>query len=283
MKICQRFALIYRLASHNKLINRTIMSSSPMRASIEKVTEELKTNPYYEKYAKKIAGLQETSPEEFLQRIEEREKEKISKIESKSSSSHYSSLLEPKKQLTEKMKSEDESLDKIMKIDLIENKDANEIAEIWNHYHKTKDAISAIIPKEAYEEMKINAKKYPTFLFPIPRSQGYEFIMCQFFYNTVHFTPLLNYQVHKENAPECLKITHYPEFKDTKGIVLMKGEFQNNVINSQEAQCLANQLQMYYSQKDANKLKLLEQFTSKPDQFKHMDLIKQIETLNIMK
>ena len=41
---------------------------------MEKVLEHLKTNPYFEKYAKNIARLQETSPEEFLSRIEEQEK-----------------------------------------------------------------------------------------------------------------------------------------------------------------------------------------------------------------
>lgn len=61
----------------------------------------------------------------------------------------------------------------------------------------------------------------------------------------------------------------------------MRGEFDKNVINCQEAQCLANQLQLYYSQNDAEKTKLLQLFTKDPDQFKHMDLIKQIETLSI--
>ncbi|KAK5650061.1 hypothetical protein RI129_001090 [Pyrocoelia pectoralis] len=280
MKICQCYALSCRLVSH-KLIQRSIMSSSAMQVKAEKAAEDLKTNPFYEKYSKKISVLQETSPEEFLHRLETREKKKLPMKEN--SRSQYSSLLEPKKQLTDEVKNEDESLNKIMKIELIDNKDADEIAKIWNDYHRTKDAISAIIPGEVYEEMNLNAKKYPTFLLPIPRSQGYEFIVCQFFYNTVHFTPLLNYQVHKENAPECLKITHYTEFKDSKGIILMKGEFQKNVINVQEAQCLANQLQLYYSQKDADRLKLLEQFTTKPNEFKHMDLIKQIETYNMMK
>lgn len=71
------------------------------------------------------------------------------------------------------------------------------------------------------------------------------------------------------------------EFKDSKGIVLMRGEFDKNTLNVQEAQCLANQLQIYYSLEDPNKTKLLEQFNMRPDQFKHMDLIKQIETLSV--
>ncbi|XP_032680040.1 uncharacterized protein LOC116848252 isoform X3 [Odontomachus brunneus] len=44
------------------------------RARLEKVIEELQKNPYYDKYATKIAKLQQTSPEEFLQRVEQQEK-----------------------------------------------------------------------------------------------------------------------------------------------------------------------------------------------------------------
>lgn len=50
---------------------RHIMMS---RARLEKVTEELQKNPYYDKYASKIAKLQQTSPEEFLERVEQQEK-----------------------------------------------------------------------------------------------------------------------------------------------------------------------------------------------------------------
>lgn len=38
--------------------------------------ENLQNNPYYEKYADRIAKLQKTSPEEFLKRVEETGKNK---------------------------------------------------------------------------------------------------------------------------------------------------------------------------------------------------------------
>lgn len=48
------------------------LSTTEQRLS--KVVEDLqKKNPYYEKYAEKIARLQQTKPEEFLQRVEEKE------------------------------------------------------------------------------------------------------------------------------------------------------------------------------------------------------------------
>lgn len=89
-----------------------------------------------------------------------------------------------------------------------------------------------------------------------------------------------SFQVHKENAPECLNIALYTELRG-KGLVLMRGEYDTKVINGQEAQCLANQLQMYYSQQSESKLALLESFTNKPEQFKHMDVIEELNNLKI--
>ena len=43
--------------------------------------DDLKKNPYFEKYADKIAKLQQTSPEEFLDRLGKAEEEKKRKAE----------------------------------------------------------------------------------------------------------------------------------------------------------------------------------------------------------
>ncbi|XP_011138683.1 methionine--tRNA ligase, mitochondrial isoform X2 [Harpegnathos saltator] len=51
------------------------------RTRLEKVLEELQKNPYYDKYAGKIAKLQQTSPEEFLQRVEQQKKVLEKKVE----------------------------------------------------------------------------------------------------------------------------------------------------------------------------------------------------------
>ncbi|XP_026726771.1 ATP synthase mitochondrial F1 complex assembly factor 1 [Trichoplusia ni] len=192
----------------------------------------------------------------------------------------FSSVLNPKEKLKEPSEAKGKALSDIFKLELVEDKDARDIQTIWEEYHKNKQVISATIPRDTYANLQDNMKLSPTFLFPLPRSQGYEFVMCQSYGNTVHFTPLLAYQVHKENAPECLTMVHYTELAE-KGIILMRGEYDKNVLDSQEAQCLANQFQMYYSGKDATKLQLLQTFTKNPDTFKHMDLIAQLENISL--
>ena len=73
-------------------------------------------------------------------------------------------------------------------------------------------------------------QQFNTFLFPLPRDQGYEFFVVQFLGQEAHFTSLINYQAHKENAPECLNMMHYTEMAESKGIVLMVGEYDKDVL-----------------------------------------------------
>lgn len=61
----------------------------------------------------------------------------------------------------------------------------------------------------------------------------------------------------------------------------MRGEYDPQVLSGQEAQCLANELQMFYFKKDPAKLQLLDTFTNHPAKFKHMDLIKVVENIQL--
>ncbi|KAK3919814.1 ATP synthase mitochondrial F1 complex assembly factor 1 [Frankliniella fusca] len=265
--------------SHFQASERLLMTSPALKA--KEAVDALKGNPYFEKYAKKIAALQQTSPEELLSRLEAFEKEKakdrkVSKDEARAfstpapaKSGHASGLTKPK------------LLDEIMKTELLQDKTADEIKKIWEDYHKSKDVIAATIPADIYNKIYNRSLEHPTFLLPLPRSEGYEFIVCQFAGNEIHFTPLISYQAHKENAPECLTITHYTDLKDLNKIVLMKGEFNKDILNATEAQCLANQIQLYYGQDDEKRLQIMDQFTNKPLEFKHMDLIARLESLSL--
>lgn len=110
--------------------------------------------------------------------------------------SNYSELLHPKPQLSASAgELPYKKLGDIMKIDLLQDKSADEIKDIWVDYHKQKDVLVATIPKSVYETLEARASEHPIFIVPLPRSQGFEFFLLQFAGNTVHFTPLLCYQV----------------------------------------------------------------------------------------
>lgn len=82
MAICSRYFLS-SLKQAYYVGSRGITMSTPNR---EKLLEDLQKNPFYEKYSTRIAALQKTSPEEFMQRVEQqqsnKEKEKKTKFAS---------------------------------------------------------------------------------------------------------------------------------------------------------------------------------------------------------
>lgn len=178
--------------------------------------EDLQTNPYYKKYADKISSLQKVSPDEFMQKIEQTEKDQMAPDLKAAERCvwividffqlmlliffehcrRYAPVLNPKAPRKESCSSTTQKrLEDIFKIELVHEKDKDEIVEIWKKYHIQKAVIAAVIPADNYKKMEERIAKYPTFLFPLPRSQGYEFIMCQAADNTVHFTTLLCFQV----------------------------------------------------------------------------------------
>ena len=50
----------------------------------------------------------------------------------------------------------------------------------------------------------------------------------------------------------------------------------------QDAQCLANQVEMFYCNPSPSKKELLETFTFKPQEFKHQDLISIMENISLL-
>lgn len=242
----------------------------------EEQIEELKTNPYYNKYADKIAKLQKTSPEEFLNRLSAHEevkkapapKEKDFSLPGRARSGGVTG--NPTK-----------SLDKIMKLGLLQDKTAQEITQIWTQHFTGQDKICAVIPTDTYDIMKKRFQEFGTFLFPVPRMNGYEFVMVQFQGDEAHFTTLINFQAHKENAPECLSLVHYTELREEKGIVLMVGEYDKDALSIKEAKCLADQVEIYYSRPSPSRQELMKKFKEEPAYFDHNSLIKEMNTLSM--
>lgn len=239
--------------------------------------EELEKNPFFDKYADKIAKMQKTSPEEFLCRLAAQEEAKkpkpvLAKDFTLPSTPKAARALE---------QSQEKTLEKVMKLELLEDKTPEEIAVIWTEFWSHKDAVSAAIPYDIYKVMAERFREFNTFLFPLPRDQGYEFVMVQFQGKEAHFSTLINFQAHRENAPECLGMIHYTELAESKGIVLMVGEFDKNVLEAKDAKCLADLVEIYYSRPTEKKLEILTSFNRTPHLFSHMDLINELNTLEI--
>ena len=251
----------------------------------EPVEDDIEQNPYFEKYANKIKKVQEQAKQfehssqpnsdSRLRRETEHWKQTIQSVEAK--------LSEKKKEEENRRGSKlPSTLGEIIHLDMLESKTAEEITHIWTQHFKEKDAISAVIPADLYNEMLQRAQEYPTFLYPLPKDQGYEFVLSQFEGNRCFFTSLINFQVHGENAPWQFCVTFYPELETSKGVVLMTSELDQSAMNVFEAQCLAQLQKLFYANPDEKKAELLHTFNKNPDAFKYMDLVKVLESSNMI-
>lgn len=151
------------------------------------------------------------------------------------------------------------------------------IAKLWNSHHASKDGfLSATIPIQTYKELYEQAKKYPSFVIPIPREiqgenleqkTGYETFYVEWGFlpkvnenelnvrpTTLIMTSLNEYKQRQMFAQPFVACTHYVEFgQDPHNFVLMRGEvtrFQSNsditVLDSKDAHLLLLTMQRFY-------------------------------------
>ena len=273
---------------------------SDLKAEPHKATC-LENNPHYSKYAdklKKAASNSTKSVQPNLEHEEMRVKGELEELNSQLKRTQCKDLKQnsngekprPKCYKTASYVKR-RKLDDIVKLELLAKHTADEIRDIWCQYFRgKKDCIFACIKNSTYDLLRRNAEKYPLFVFPLPvlnhdakaeetKKCSYQFVLAQFHNDQIYFTPLIMYQSHGDHAPPCLTINHFTEMKQSKGVVLMEGEYDKHVFKSFEAQCLANQVQLFYATQDSKRNELLHRFNQNPTEFNHMDIINLFESL----
>jgi ATP synthase F1 complex assembly factor 1 len=108
--------------------------------------DELQKNPFFDKYAEKIAKLQQTSPEEFLSRLAAQEEAK----KPKPVKPRDFTLPSAPKAAQAMDSSGEKTLDKVMKVELLADKSAEEIGVIWTEHWMHKVGNGQIKPKPTY-------------------------------------------------------------------------------------------------------------------------------------
>ncbi|XP_014376723.1 ATP synthase mitochondrial F1 complex assembly factor 1 isoform X1 [Alligator sinensis] len=169
------------------------------------------------------------------------------------------------------------TLDSVLNVEMVKDKTAEEIKQIWNQHFSSKDTIYAVIPAEKFDLIWKRAQKCPTFLCALPRKEGYEFFVGQWSGAELHFTSLINIQTQGEAAASQLILYHYPELQKEKGIVLMTAEMDSKFLNVSEAQCIASQVQLFYATDRSETFGLVETFNHRPNEFKYMSVIAELE------
>jgi len=249
------------------------------------IPERLKNNPYYKKYLFKIEKMRVEDPDKYYKLIKQLEKndEEQAEVQSTPSSTDTKTNVPPSGATSSETASrlntegsEKKGLDSIIKLDLISKLPVEDIKKIWVDYYSNKDAVCAVIPSDTFTVIRTVAESYPVFIYPIPRENGYEMLMCQYSNNDFHFTSLHNYQRYKEYAPNQLTLKHFTELEKDKGIVLMSGMLTDNSISVTDAQFLSYQLQHFSTRRPD----LIRNFNTHPESFKVDDIIDALDNIS---
>ncbi|XP_054168944.1 ATP synthase mitochondrial F1 complex assembly factor 1-like [Oppia nitens] len=258
----------------------------------------LKTNPFYDKYSKKL------TKQLIDNKINGKNVQIMVNMNNETSIKTLADNSSPDSELMDQMianNARDNSglpphkrLDDILKLDLLADKSPKEIADIWNSYHQNKCCLYGVVDQQTYERMYLMAQKYKTFTFAIDSSgsngqstsssgQAYDMILSQYDGYNCYMTPLSAYHDHSDRANVCLSIHHFTELLPNKQIVLMYGQYDSQILTASQAKCLANQLHGYYSSPSEDNSvfgQLLQQFHCQPDVFDYNLVIQLLPTFS---
>ncbi|KAJ3322112.1 hypothetical protein HDV06_003563 [Boothiomyces sp. JEL0866] len=261
----------------------SMLKTKPLEELLDLKGEKDTDTAYKKKYQDKLLELAKQrgfkSVDEMLQAQKEQQKKQQQK---KNQDEKKPEKKSEGKKSTDKLPSYAKSLNEILKVELLENESNEKISEIWNTYHSSREACSASLDKQFYDKLHAKGKEYPMFVLPLPRDDGYEIYLLQFQGHQVYFTPLVEYQMNKENARPSFSITFYTDFAESKDLVLMLGERSdaNGTLNLQDAQHLIYQLQIFYVTGTEAQKAQLEKFWKDSQNFNYQELIESLAQLS---
>ncbi|KAG8132361.1 hypothetical protein E2320_010221 [Naja naja] len=263
----------------------------PLVLGIRGLADEsgLGENPFFEKYRTKIQELRRSNPDLFESRMEQKnglkkqpvgfskQAEFVRCMEEQARLMSNISCLTAKAGQTKPGFTKNKTLDSILNVEMMKQKKPEEIKQIWKQYFSGEDTVYAVIPGKTFDVMWKRIQNCPSFLYALPRKEGYEFFVGLWSGRELHFTSLINIQTQGDASPSQLILYHFPELQKEKGIVLMTAEMDSKFLTVQEAQCLASQVQLFYATDRQETYWLVESFNHQPSEFKYMSVISELE------
>ncbi|XP_075688658.1 ATP synthase mitochondrial F1 complex assembly factor 1 isoform X2 [Rhinoderma darwinii] len=217
--------------------------SSQLRAFSMRKEPELEQNPFLGKYLDKIQQLRRSDPGAFDARIKQRKDVRKQTVGSTLQSEYVRTVEEQLKSGSiEEELTKNKTLNSLLNVELVKHKSAEDIAQIWSQFFATRDTVFAVIPGDTFDLIWKRSQCCPS-------TAG-------------------------DSAPSQLIMHHYRELQAGKGIVLMAAEIDSKFLDVQAAQCLANQVQLFYA---GNKFDLVETFNYNPSDFNYETVISALE------
>lgn len=178
-------------------------------------------------------------------------------------------------------------LSEILDMAKLEEMSADEIAKVWAQHQASLNRLYAVLLKETFAKLFERSTRYPLFIFPLPREETEDGGGIEMFFGQWDgvglrwvFTSLAEFKAKGADSRPYLFLSFYPELRESKGIVLLSGEADNNLLSNKEsdAQLLASLLQFYYLTSEDN-LNLVKTFNQSPKDFNFDHLLESLSAL----
>ncbi|KAK7952211.1 ATP11 protein [Apiospora aurea] len=187
------------------------------------------------------------------------------------------------------------TLSEILDLDKARDLPLKELTAIWRLRHAAQPtSLCAVLPSPTYRALEHAARRYPSFVLPVPRGAevGAEMHFLQWVFDapsqtaTVLFTQLAEYKARGEWAQPHTSVTHYwdADLARDQGAVLMAGHVvEGRGATIADAQWLVMLLQKFYGVEalhgTGEKRKLLEAFARGDGNFSVEKLLEESEKL----
>lgn len=120
------------------------------------------------------------------------------------------------------------ALGQIVKLELLQSEEREQIQHIWEQFHADKDdAVAATLPSGAFQTLQARAAAAPFFVFPVYRQDGFFNMLCQFQQTCFLVTYLEAFKENPTGAPPCLAVSLYDELIEHKEVGLVRGDVIN--------------------------------------------------------
>eukprot|EP00127_Corallochytrium_limacisporum_P002287 Clim_evm75s109 gene=Clim_evmTU75s109 len=144
-------------------------------------------------------------------------------------------------------------LDTIMNVSAVQEEDSEQIAALWRLYHRGKGFVCDVLKSDRWQKVTDHAAQSPLFVVPLPRGTDgeHEFLYVQWRGYQVAVTTLEEIKKKGDQAATLFTIDHYPEFAESKGIVLTRVQLQQKgALDDVEQKLCLRLIHTYYGSDD---------------------------------
>jgi len=165
-------------------------------------------------------------------------------------------------------------LSDILKTELLEDKSATEISDMWMTYHEGKENVHGIVMDgKKGRNLLSKAAQCPFFIQPVFRGEGHFMIVSQFQTPNYFLLALLeDYKMDPAAAQPLLTISVFDDLAETKDVVLLRCDIINRGIEDDEGYKLCQSLIDDYLEFEG-----VHMFNKKPEAFNVDEFVKEKE------